>query len=242
MLSNEFRSVLRCNVFNRWSAPACVLYKLGFGSQLARHSPQTGYCILMEANQSCKMIPMTTLLFQQKYWSRVVRNMVDPLWTNTVDQTWEILHEEKCFGFLFCLISIPNGVGVGVLMCKHLSTTLAIKTTPTWLLQQEYWSQMVRNMINPLWTNTADHIWEILFIFCFDLVPKWCERLRYEGGRSWGVKAFRPRFQFVQTGCEGSSTGPGHTQRKQTKKDKENLKTFQFWNILNFGLRTPRWN
>ena len=59
-------------------------------------------------------------------------------------------------------------------------------------------------------------------MFCLDLVPKWCEGLRYEGG-SLGVKAFWPRFQFVQTGCEGPSTGPGHTQRKQTKKGKENF-------------------
>ena len=51
----------------------------------------------------------------------------------------------------------------------------------------------------PFWTNTVDHIWEILCMFCFDLILAWCSHLRYEGGRSsWGVKAFWPRFQFVK--------------------------------------------
>ena len=67
-------------------------------------------------------------------------------------------------------------------------------------------------------------------MFCFHLIPKWGERLRYEGGRSWGVKAFRPRFQFVQTGCEGSSTADQDTHRaNKQRKTKKIGKLFHFY-------------
>ena len=97
-----------------------------------------------------------------------------------------------------------------------------------------------------LWTSTVDR--EILhglghgalqkYVLFWSFSQMALGRLRYEGGgRSWGVKAFWPRFQFVQTGCEGSSTGPGHTQWKQTKKDKEIMKSFKsnwLWGVIHW--------
>ena len=91
-----------------------------------------------------------------------------------------------------------------------------------------------------MWTKKVDHIRAILLqyeekgftvMFCFHLIPKWRGRLRYEGGRSWGggVKAFCPRFQFVQTGCEGSSTADQDTHRgNKQRKTKKIGKLFNF--------------